>query len=246
MKKETINYLPREPFKWRKIIQYLLQGLLILAPLAITIYSIYWIVSTVDNWLPIFREPITDFQGHVIGHKVKNYGLGFVIILVAIILIGYLSSFFIQSKIFSLFDSWLEKTPGVKYIYSSVRDFFGAFAGEKKKFNTPILANAFGDDVWIMGFLTDQELEKFDMGAEMVSVYIPQAYHWAGQLYVLPRSKVRKLDKISPGDAMKYAVSGGVVDAEEDKVQHKEPEKPVVKEEIKAAPLTNSGDESLL
>ena len=246
MKKETNNFLPREPFKWRKIIQYLLQGLLILAPVAITVYSIYWIISTVDNWIPIFREPIKDFQGNVIGHEVKNYGLGFLVILVAIILIGYLSSFFIQSKIFSLFDSWLEKTPGVKYIYSSVRDFFGAFAGEKKKFNTPVLANAFADDVWIMGFLTDEELEKFDMGAEMVSVYIPQAYHWAGQLYVMPRSRIRKLDKISPGDAMKYAVSGGVVDAEEDKIQHKEAEKPVVVEEGKAAPLNNSGDESPL
>ena len=146
MKKETSSYLPREPFRWKKIIQYLLQGLLILAPLAITIYSIYWIVSTVDNWLPIFREPVKDFQGNIIGHKVKNYGLGFVVVLSSIITIGYLSSFFIQSKIFSLFDSWLEKTPGIKFIYSSVRDFFGAFAGEKKKFNTAILANVFADD----------------------------------------------------------------------------------------------------
>jgi uncharacterized membrane protein len=247
MKKEIRSYLPREPFKWKKIIQYLLQGLLILAPIAVTIYSIYWIVSTVDPWLPIFREEVKDFQGNVIGHKVKNYGLGFVIILAAIVLIGYLSSFFIQSKIFSLFDSWLEKTPGVKYIYSSVRDFFGAFAGEKKKFNTPILANAFADDVWIMGFLTDEELEKFDMGAEMVSVYIPQAYHWAGQLYVLPRSKVRKLDKISSGDAMKYAVTGGVVDADEDeKDETKKTETPVMMEDRKPAPLNSSGIESPL
>jgi len=99
MKKEIPSYRPREPFRWKKIIQYLLQGLLILAPLAITLYSIYWIVSTVDNWLPIFREPVKDFQGNVIGHKVKNYGLGFVVVLVTIISIGYLSTFFIQSKI---------------------------------------------------------------------------------------------------------------------------------------------------
>jgi uncharacterized membrane protein len=205
-----------EPFRWKKIIQYLLQGLLIIAPLAVTIYSIYWIVSTVDNWIPIFREPVKDLQGRITGYKVKNYGLGFLIIFVAIIVIGYLSSAFIRTRIFNLFDSWLEKTPGVKYIYSSVRDFFGAFAGEKKKFNKPILANAFADDVWVMGFITDEELQKFDMGSEMVSIYIPQAYHWAGQLYVLPRSKVKKLDKISSGDAMKYAVTGGVVDAEEE------------------------------
>ncbi|MBC7873175.1 MAG: DUF502 domain-containing protein [Ferruginibacter sp.] len=209
--------MPRESFQWKKIIQYLLQGLLILAPLAITIYSIYWIVSTVDNWLPIFREPIKDYQGKVIGHKVKNYGLGFVIIFVTIITIGYLSTFFIKSKIFSLFDSWLEKTPGVKFIYSSVRDFFGAFTGEKKKFNTAVLANAFADDVWVVGFITDEEMHKFDMGAGTVGVYVPQAYHWAGQLYILPREKVKKIEKISSGEAMKYAVTGGVVDLEEEK-----------------------------
>ena len=209
--------MPREPFQWKKIFQYLLQGLLILAPLAITIYSIYWIVSTVDNWLPIFREPVKDYQGKIIGYKVKNYGLGFVIIIVSIITIGYLSTFFIKSKIFSLFDSWLEKTPGVKFIYSSVRDFFGAFTGEKKKFNTAVLANAFAADVWVVGFITDEEMQKFDMGADFVGVYVPQAYHWAGQLYILPRDKVRKIEKISSGESMKYAVTGGVVYLEEEK-----------------------------
>ena len=94
--------------------------------------------------------------------------------------------FFYPVKLFNLFDSWLEKTPGIKYIYSSVRDFFGAFAGEKKKFNKPILANAFADDVWIMGFLTDEELEKFDMGAEMVSVYIPRPTTGPGSYMYCP------------------------------------------------------------
>ncbi len=213
------NYLPREPFRWKKIIQYLLQGLLIIGPVAITAYSIYWIVSTVDNWLPIFREPVKNAQGLITGYKVKNYGLGFVIIIVTIITIGYLSSFFIQSKIFSLFDRWLEKTPGIKFIYSSVRDFFGAFAGEKKRFNQSVLAQAFNNDVWVVGFVTDEELQKFDLGADHVSVYVPQSYHWAGQLFILPRSKVKKIDKVTSGEAMKYAVTGGVVDLEEEDVK---------------------------
>lgn len=189
---------------------------MIIAPVAVTIYSIYWIVSTVDSWLPIFREPVKDAAGNIIRYKVKNYGAGFGVILVSIILIGYLSSVFIRSRLFNLFDSWLEKTPGVKYIYSSVRDFFGAVAGEKKKFSQSVLANVFAEDVWIIGFVTDEEMHKFDMGAEMVAIYVPQAYNWAGQLYVLPRHKVRKIERISAGDSMKYAVTGGVVDTEED------------------------------
>ncbi len=216
------SYLPKEPFRFKKVVQYFLQGLLIIAPLAITIYAIYWVVSTVDNWLPIFREEVKDAQGRVIGHEVKNYGLGFVVIITAIILIGYLSSFFIQSRLFNLFDRWLEKTPGIKFIYTSTRDFFEAFAGNKRKFNKAVLANVFSDEVWIVGFLTDEEMAKFDMGADKVAVYVPQAYNFAGQLYILPRDKVKKIEHITSGEAMKYAVTGGVVDLEAEDTDHEQ------------------------
>jgi uncharacterized membrane protein len=221
------SYFPKEPFRVKKIIQYLLQGLLIIAPLAITIYSIYWIVSTVDNWVPIFREPVKDIDGKIVSYEVKNYGLGFLAILSAIITIGYLSSFFIQTKLFSLFDHWLEKTPGIKFIYTSTRDFFEAFAGDKRKFNQSVLANVFSEDVWIVGFLTDEEMAKFDMGADKVAVYVPQAYNFAGQLYILPRDKVRKIDKITSGEAMKYAVTGGVVDLDAERTELDETEKKI-------------------
>lgn len=216
------NYLPKEPFRFKKVVQYFLQGLLIIAPLAITIYAIYWVVSTVDNWIPIFREPVKDAQGRLIGYEVKNYGLGFVVIITAVILIGYLSSFYIQSRLFNLFDRWLEKTPGIKFIYTSTRDFFEAFAGNKRKFNKAVLANVFSDEVWIVGFLTDEEMAKFDMGSDKVAVYVPQAYNFAGQLYILPRDKVKKIEHITSGEAMKYAVTGGVVDLEAEDTDHEQ------------------------
>ena len=202
------------PFKWTSIVRYLLQGILVIAPLAITIYSIYWVVSTIDNWIPIFRQPQRDYAGHIVGYKVKNYGLGFVIIIASIILIGYLSSYFIQSRIFSLFDKWLEKTPGVKYIYSSVRDFFEAFAGEKKKFNKPVLANIDDNDVWRVGFITQDEAKDFGF-SDYVAVYIPMSYSIAGNVYILPKTRVRIINNINATDAMKFAISGGVTKVDE-------------------------------
>src|SRR5256885_3285502 len=154
---------PKEPFRWKNVIKYFLQGLLVIAPLAITGYAMYWIVSGIDSWVPIFREPVKDYQGHIVGYQVKNYGLGFAIVIVSVVVIGYLSSFFIQSRIFSLFDKWLEKTPGVKYIYSSVRDFFEAFAGEKKKFDKPVLANVDDTDVWRVGFITKIDMSNWGL-----------------------------------------------------------------------------------
>ena len=204
-----------EPFRWKSIIKYLLQGLLVIAPIAVTIYAIYWIVSTVDNWLPIFRQPVKDFEGHTIGYEVKNYGLGFVIVIVSVILIGYLSSFFIQSRLFSLFDKWLEKTPGVKYIYSSVRDFFEAFAGEKKKFDKPVLANVDDTDVWRIGFITQKDMTHWGM-QNYLAVYIPMAYSIAGNVYILPSNRVKPITSITSSDAMKFAISGGVTHVDED------------------------------
>jgi uncharacterized membrane protein len=209
-----------ERFRWKSIFKYFLQGLLVIAPLAVTIYTIYWVVSTVDNWLPIFRQPVKDFQGHVIGYEVKNYGLGFVIVIASVIIIGYLSSFFIQSRIFSLFDKWLEKTPGVKYIYSSVRDFFEAFAGEKKKFDKPVMANVDDTDVWRVGFITQKDMSHWGL-QDHTAVYVPMAYSIAGNVYILPASRIKPITSITSSDAMKFAISGGVTHMDEEPVSGK-------------------------
>ncbi len=204
-----------ERFRWKSIIKYLLQGLLVIAPIAVTIYTIYWIVSSVDSWLPIFRQPVKDFEGHTIGYEVKNYGLGFVIVIVSVILIGYFSSFFIQSRIFSLFDKWLEKTPGVKYIYSSVRDFFEAFTGEKRKFDKPVLANVDDTDVWRIGFITQRDMSNWGLQNHL-AVYVPMAYSIAGNVYILPSNRVKPITSITSSDAMKFAISGGVTSVDDD------------------------------
>ena len=89
-------------FNFKKLLQYFLQGLLVLGPVTITAYFLYWAVSSIDSLIPIFSY--TDAQGIV---HVRNYGIGFVIIIVFLIIIGYLSSFFITSRFVSFFDKLL-------------------------------------------------------------------------------------------------------------------------------------------
>ena len=181
----------------KQVIRFFIQGLIILAPIGITGYVLYWLFDKVDSILrPYVNIP----------------GLGFVIIIIFVILVGWVSSSFLMGSFLNFFDQWMERTPGIKFIYTSTKDFFEAFAGDKRKFNKSVLASVFSEDVWIVGFLTDDEMQKFDMGANMVAVYVPQAYNFAGQLYILPRDKVRKIEKLTAGEAMKYAVTGGVVD----------------------------------
>ncbi len=194
-----------------RLFQYFLQGLLTIAPVAITFYAIYWIVSSIDNLIPIFTYK--DPQGNM---QVRNYGLGFIIVIATICLIGYFSSFFIRLKLFNLFNTLMEKTPGIRFIYTAVKDFFEAFAGEKKKFNKPVLANIDDKDVWRVGFITQNELKDFGF-SEYVAVYIPASYSIAGNVFLLPRSRVIPITNINATEAMKFAISGGVTHIEEEK-----------------------------
>jgi len=197
-------------FQFSRLLQYFLQGLLVIGPVAITIYFVYWVVTSIDDKIPLFTQKGADGKVYV-----QNYGLGFVIVIAAIILIGYVSSSFFRTRAFNLFDSILQKTPGIRFIYSTVKDFFEAFAGEKKKFNRPVLANIDDNDVWRVGFITQDEAEDFGF-SDYVAVYIPMSYSIAGNVYLLPRLRVRPITDINATDAMKFAISGGVTNVDDD------------------------------
>jgi len=203
----------KKTFRLQKILQYFLQGLLILGPVAITAYVLYWSVSSIDSWIPIFTY--TDARGIV---HVRNYGIGFVVIILVILLIGYFSSFFITTRIVNFFDKVLDKIPGIKHIYSPTKDFFEAFAGDNKKFTKHVLANVDDNDVWRFGFVTREDMQDFGL-QDYVTVYIPMAYSVAGNVYVIPRNRVKLIENISASQTMKFAVSGGVTDIDDDHIK---------------------------
>lgn len=186
---------------------------MVLAPVLITFYILYSVVSSVDDLLPIFT--VTDAQGKV---KVQNYGLGFLLIIVLIISIGYFSYFFISNRIILFVDKMMQRLPGLKHIYSTTRDFFEAFAGDKKKFTQNVLANVDDNDVWRIGFVTKEDMEEFGLKG-YIAVYVPMAYSVAGNVYIIPKSRVKEITHISSSQTMKFAVSGGVthIDEEEKK-----------------------------
>ena len=69
--------------------------------------------------------------------------------------------------------------------------------------------------MWQIGFLTDEEVESFGLGAKFVSVYVPQAYNVAGQVYLVKRERVKPIEHLDPSEVMRYAVSGGAVEVTE-------------------------------
>ncbi|NSL89858.1 DUF502 domain-containing protein [Chitinophaga solisilvae] len=187
-----------------RLLRYFFQGLLILAPIGITALTLYWAFVTIDNLIP--KELIPEDTSF---NFLKYKGVGFALVLILVVGVGYLSSSFIIGRIFDLFDHLLERTPFIKYIYTSIKDVFDAFVGEKKKFDHPVLVQIYGVDVWEMGFITQPDVSNFGLEGYM-AVYVPHAYAITGKVFMVPKEKVKPLENISAGEAMKFAVSGGV------------------------------------
>lgn len=181
-----------------RIVQHFFQGILILAPIFLTFYAIVWIFQTLDSFIRV-----------KIPHVGIIPGVGVLIMLVGITLVGYLSSSFILGRLFDLFESLLERIPVIKYLYSSLKDVFDALMGEKKKFDHPVLANIYADDVWELGFITKQDVSEFGL-KDVMAVYVPMSLAISGKVYFVKTSKITPLTNVSAGDAMKFAVSGGV------------------------------------
>lgn len=214
----NLNFLsPRQKVYLRKFFQYFLQGLVVLAPIAITVWAVTSLFNWVDGFLPNMLHSIFPdwVQADEKGNVKKIPGLGFVVVIVFVVLVGWLSSLFVVGKLVDLLDKVLEKTPGIKFIYSSVKDFFEAFAGDKKKFDKPVLVNLNGPDVWRIAFITNETAAQFGM-QDYVVVYAPHSYNISGNLFIVGKDKIRQLpEDISASDAMKFAVSAGVVDVDD-------------------------------
>ena len=199
----------------RKLFKYFLQGLIILAPITITFWAVLSLFNWVDSILPdfihrLFPRLALDENGN------PRYipGLGFILVIVIVLGVGYVSSSFIVSKLVELFDNILEKTPGIKIIYTTIKDFFEAFAGNRRKFDRAVLVSIEAPDVWRIGFITHEELTEFGL-QEYISVYIPQSYAFAGHLYFVKKERVRLITDITSTDAMKFAISGGVTNIDD-------------------------------
>jgi uncharacterized membrane protein len=200
----------RASYHWRNLLQYFFQGLAIIAPVGITIYAVLWLFTTVDSILPNIMHYL--FPNLV--EPIHIPGLGFIVVILIVLLVGKLSSSFFLSRILELVDGLLERTPGVKFIYSSVKDFFEAFAGNKRKFTKPVLVNVDASDVWRIGFITHEDATEFQL-IDHAAVYIPLSYAITGVTYFVPKQKIKLLNNISSAEAMKFAVSGGVAEVVE-------------------------------
>jgi uncharacterized membrane protein len=188
----------------RLFVNYMIKGLLIVLPIAISVLIVIWGVTTVDSWLNVNNilgiDPNTDASRNI-------PGLGLVLVIAIILAAGIFVTYFVTEPMYNWFQRILNKLPILKFIYSSIKDLTEAFVGDEKKFSTPVIVDVEGDMKRI-GFLTQNDLTAIGMPGESI-VYFPFSYSFAGQVYVVKNEKIKVLE-MSAADAMKLVVSGGV------------------------------------
>lgn len=179
-----------------RLLNYFLRGLVVVVPLALTIYVCALIFTTIDSWL---------------GLRIR--GVGFLITIVLIMVVGALASSFVTRSVIAALDNVLERLPFVRLLYSSAKDMLNAFVGEKKRFDKPVLVALSSDRaVKVLAFLTSDSLSSLGL-ADQVTVYMPQSYGFAGHILVVPADRVERIDA-DAAEVMAFIISGGVTQVE--------------------------------
>jgi uncharacterized membrane protein len=176
----------------KRLFRYFINGLLIMAPITLTIYIILALINGLDRILDLGIP-----------------GLGILVMVVMLTLVGFIGSSFLVRPFLILTERVFNRTPIVSIIYSSLKDLFSAFVGDNQKFNRPVIVRMLDNpEVSRMGFVTQDSLVAINMDDKM-AVYFPDSYNFSGELFVVPKSHVTFLD-LPSSEVMKFIVSGGV------------------------------------
>ena len=190
--------------------KWLLAGLLVIVPLAITVWVLEWILSTLDQTLLIL--PPTWRPDSLIGFHIPGFGV--LLALAILLVVGAAASNFLGRKLVEWGDGLLNRIPVVRSIYSGVKQVSDTLFSENgNAFRRALLVQWPREGMWTIGFLTGTpggDVANHLQG-DYVSVYVPTTPNPTGGYFImLKKSDCIEL-KMSVDDALKYIVSMGVV-----------------------------------
>lgn len=188
--------------------RYFLTGLLILVPLAITLWVLNLIVSTMDQTLLLLPPSLrTRFPFNI-------PGTGVILTLAVILGVGVLARNFIGRRLVLWWELLLARIPVVSAIYSSVKQVSDTlFSPSGQAFRKAVLVQFPRDGAWTVGFVVGDPGEhlKRPLSPLHATVYVPTAPNpTSGYILILPPDQIVELD-ITVDDALKFVVSMGVV-----------------------------------
>jgi len=190
--------------------KYLIAGLLIWLPLAITLWVLDFIVTTMDRTLMVL--PASLHPDQVLGFHMP--GLGLVMSVIILLVTGALAANIIGARMFSWWESVLVKIPIVRPIYSGVKQISDTlFASKGQSFRKVVLIEFPNRGQWTFGFVVGAPgpVVEREAAGDLITVYVPTAPNpTSGYVLMVRSSEVKELD-VTVDDALKFHLSMGVV-----------------------------------
>ncbi|WNS73639.1 DUF502 domain-containing protein [Bacillus sp. DTU_2020_1000418_1_SI_GHA_SEK_038] len=192
----------------KRVVQNFVKGIITIVPIILVIYVVYQLFIFLDSLLGNYLKPYLQ-EGYI-------PGIGLVLTLILITILGWLSNKVFTGTLILIIDRLLEKIPLIKTLYSVSKDTIQSFLGEKKSFSKVALVTIPGTEMKTIGFITTEDVESFYHPLkDYVAVYIQQTFQIAGLTVLIPKDKVEIID-VTPEDAMKFVVSGGMTSKKEE------------------------------
>ncbi len=190
--------------------RWLLAGLLVLVPLAITLAVLDWIVGTLDQTLLIL--PAAWHPDKLLGIHIPGFGV--LLMFFSVLAIGAVASNFFGKKLVSWGNSFLSRIPIVRSIYSSVKQVSDTLFSENgNAFRKALLVQWPREGVWTIGFLTGAPGGDVvtHLPGDYLSVYVPTTPNPTGGYFVMLKKGDCIELEMSVDEALTYVISMGVV-----------------------------------
>jgi len=202
-----------------------LAGLIIVAPIGLTIWLIWTVVGWVDGWvwpfIPDAYQP-TALLNALLGREgadmivVNVRGVGVVIFLLFTVLVGWIGKGLIGRSFLGIGERLVDRTPVVRSIYNAVKQIAETvFSQRETSFDKACLVEYPRRGIWAIAFISINAKGEIDAklndGEPFVTVFLPTTPNpTSGFLLFLPQRDVQPLD-MSVEDAAKLVISAGLV-----------------------------------
>ena len=188
-----------------------LRGLVVLLPLLVTIYIVWWMVSGAEATLGAFLK-------RRLPEGVYFPGMGIIVGLVLMFIVGLLTGLWVFNAVFRWAERQLSKIPLVKTLYGSMKDLMGFFPGakdgKKKGMEHVVLVTVGG--MRFIGMITREDFDDLPeglRGEDEVLVYLPMSYQLGGFTVWVSRSATKHVE-LTVAEGMRFAMTGGMSTAE--------------------------------
>ena len=198
--------------------KYIIAGLLVWMPLAITIWVLSWLLGMVDGvffWLLSLTQHLLGQNADVLNDKLRQVpGFGLLVMVVLMLVTGVFETNIFGQWWVRQWDKMMGRIPIVKSIYSSVKQVSDTlFSSSGNAFREAVLVQYPHAGSWTIAFVTGKPSGELadHLDGEHVSLYVPTTPNpTSGFFLIMPRTAVHSLH-MSVDEALKYIISMGVV-----------------------------------